>query len=106
MAVTIANREIIHRGAYTDLYVEITLDSSYLTGGEVVTAEDFGMKLIKAIWIADDPAGYTVECTRTSDSSWKFKVYSFSTTTNTLGAEMVSAKDLSAVTIRCRILGR
>ena len=106
MAVTIANNEIISRGRYTFMYSEITLDSAYASGGEAVEASDFGYTVIKGIWIADDPAGYTVEASRTDDDSWLLKVYSFSNTTNTVLGGIVTGKDLSAVTIRCLVLGR
>ncbi len=105
MAVSYANREIVSRGRYTLYYVEITLDSAYAASGEAVAAADFGFSMIKGIW-PSHAEGYVVEPVRTDDDSWLIKVYSFSTSTNTVGAEIVTGKDLSAVTIPCLVLGR
>jgi hypothetical protein len=105
MAVTYGNREIISRGTYTLYYVEITLDSAYASGGEDIAASDFGFKMIKGIW-PSHAEGYIVEPARTDDDSWLLKVYSFSTSTNTVGGAIVTGKDLSAVTIPCLVLGR
>lgn len=105
MAVSYANRETISRGTYTLYYVEITMDASYAASGEAITAQDFGFTVIRGIW-PSHAEGYTVEPVRTDDDSWLMKVYAFSTSTNTLGGEMVTGKDLSAVTIPCLVLGR
>lgn len=105
MAVTIANRESLYRGVYNLMYAEITLDSSYATAGESVAASDFGFGVIKAIF-ASHAEGYTVEYVRSSDTAWLIKVYGETATTNTIAAEMVSGKDLSAVTIPVLIVGR
>ena len=105
MAVTYANREIISRGTYTLYYVEITLDSSYAASGEAIAAQDFGFTVIRGIWPSHAEA-YTVEPVRTDDDSWLLKVYGETATTNTVAGEMVTGKDLSAVTIPCLILGR
>lgn len=104
MAVTIANTDIITRGEFTFLYSEITLDSSYATSGESITAADFGLKLIKGVW-PSHAEGYVVEPVRSSDTAWLIKVYAYSSNSNT-ATEMVSGKDLSAVTIPVLILGR
>ena len=105
MAVSYANQEYMYRGAWNLLYTEITLDSSYLTGGEAVAAADFGFTVIKAIFPSHAEA-YTVEMVRSSDTAWLIKVYGETATTNTIAAEMVSGKNLSAVTIPCLIVGR
>jgi len=105
MAVSYANREILSRGTWTTYYVEITLDSAYAAGGEAVTAQDLGFTVIKGIW-PSHAEGYTVEFVRTDDDSWLIKVYGEAATTNTIAAQMVTGKDLSAVTIPCMIVGR
>lgn len=105
MAVTFANREIVNSTSWKLMYVEITLDSSYLTGGEAVTAKDLGFSVIRGIWVDDTSGGYVVTTNRSSDTSWTIKVWGYSSATNT-SAEMVSGKDLSAVTLRCLVLGR
>jgi hypothetical protein len=105
MAVSYANREAAHRGTWTWYLVDITLDSSYATSGEAVNAADFGFTVIRGIW-PSHAEGYTVEMVRSSDSAWLIKVYGETATTNTIAAEMVSAKDLSSVTIPCIVIGR
>lgn len=104
MAVTYANREILYRGTYTLMYVEITLDSSYTTAGETISATDFGFGVIKGIWPTMG-AGYTFEAVRSSDTAWLLKSYASGANTNT-ATELVSGKDLSAVTCRALVLGR
>jgi len=106
MAVTISNLEYLRRGTYNLMYAEIAMDASYLASGEQVNASDFGFSVIKGIWLTGNPAGYIVEPVRSSDILWLLKFYSFSNTTNTVLGDMVSAKDLSAVTCRCLVLGR
>lgn len=105
MAATFANREYIARGAWNLMYVEVTLDSSYLTGGEAITAKDLGFSVIRAIWVDDTVGGYPVVTTRSSDTSWTFKFFAFSSSSNT-ATELVSGKDLSTVVLRCLVLGR
>lgn len=106
MAATIANRHIIHRGKFSLMYAEVTLDSSYASGGESVAAADFGMTQILGMFPAGNTAGYVFECTRSTDISFLIKVYSFSNTTNTVVGQIVTGKDLSAVTIPLLIVGR
>jgi hypothetical protein len=105
MAISIAERESLFRGRYTFMYAELTLDSSYATSGESLAAADFGFGVIKAIF-ASHAEGYTIEFVRSSDTAWLVKVYGEASTTNTIAAEMVSGKDLSAVTIPVLIVGR
>lgn len=109
MAVTITNREIISRGSYTLYYADITLDSSYASGGESVNAADFGFKIIKGIW-PSHAEGFLVEPVRSSDTAWLLKVYTALTpdTNSALSTpgESSTGRDLSTVTIPCLILGR
>ena len=104
MAVAYANREIVSRGRYTLYYVEVTMDSAYAAGGEAIAAEDFGFKMILGIW-PSHAEGYVVEPVRTDDDSWLMKVYASGAATNT-ATEIVTGKNLSAVTIPCLVLGR
>lgn len=104
MAVTIANREILYRGTYTLMYVEITMDSSYATAGESISATDFGFSVIKGLW-PSVTGGYVVDAVRSSDTAFLIKYWAAGPNTNT-ATELVSGKDLSAVTLRCMILGR
>lgn len=104
MAVSYANREILTRGTWTLYYVEITLDSAYLTGGEAIAAADFGFSVIKGIW-PSHAEGFHVEPVRTDDDSWLMKLYSNSASTNT-AIEISSGVDRSGIMIPCLILGR
>lgn len=104
MAVSYANREFMFRGTWNLLYVEITLDSSYAASGESIAAADFGMTVIKAV-NPFSAEGYVVEPVRSSDTAWLIKVFASGANTNT-ATEIVTGKDLSAVTIPCFIVGR
>ena len=105
MAATVANNHIIHRGSRTLMYSEITMDSSYAANGEALTAGMFGLSEILGIWPAS-AKGYTVEAVKTDAANWKLKVYSFSTTTNTVGGDIVAALDLSALVAPVLVVGR
>lgn len=105
MAATVANTHILLRGSRTFIYGEITLDSSYATNGESITADLFGMKAILGIW-PSGADGYTIDPVKSTDSTWLIKVYGASTNTNTVAGEMVSGKDLSSVTIPVLVVGR
>jgi hypothetical protein len=108
MAVSYANTEILYRGRTTQIYTEITLDSSYLAGGETVTADQFGLSNIKAIF-PSHAKGYVVEPVKSTDSTWLIKVYVSSTpdTNSAVAAPQQSstARDLSAVVIPVLIFG-
>lgn len=106
MAATIASRHILHRGKFTLMYAEVTMDSSYASGGEAVNAADFGFSQILGMFTAGNTAGYMFECTKSTDTQFLIKVYSFSNTTNTVVGQIVTGKDLSAVTIPLLIVGR
>lgn len=103
MAITIANQEIVWRGARTIRYAELTMDSSYLTGGESINAADFGLSVILGVF-PSHAEGYVIEMVRSSDTAWLVKFYAYSSNSNTT-IEMVSAKNLSAVTIPVLVVG-
>lgn len=104
MAATFANTDIVSRGKWTLIYSEMTMDSAYAASGEAIDAATFGFKIIKGIWPSHGE-GYVVEPVRTDDDSWLMKVYAYSANSNT-AIEIVTGKDLSAVTIPLLILGR
>lgn len=106
MAASVGNRHILHRGTRTLMYAEITLDSSYASGGEAVNAADFGFTSILGMFPAGNTAGYVFECTKSTYSQFLVKVYSFSNTTNTVVGEIVTGKSLSTVVIPILIVGR
>lgn len=108
MAVSYANTEILYRGRTTQIYSEITLDSSYASGGETVTADQFGLRTIKAI-IPAHAEGYVVEPVKSTDSTWLLKVYvSHTPDTNSATAaplQSSTARDLSTVTVPVLVFG-
>lgn len=108
MAVSYANTEILYRGRTTQIYTEVTLDSAYASGGETVTADQFGLRTIKAIFPAD-AEGYVVEPVKSTDSTWLLKVFvSHTPDTNSATAaplESSVGRDLSAVTIPLLVFG-
>lgn len=106
MAATIANQHTIFRGSRTVKYAEVTLDSAYASGGEAINAADFGFAQILGVFCGGTPAGYSTEITKSTDTQFLVKVYAFSNTTNTVVGQIVTGKDLSAVTIPVLVIGR
>lgn len=83
----------------------ITLDNSYATGGESVTAGDLGLQEIKfAIISGGGDDGYVVTW---SNSALKFSAYATATATNTVVAlsQVASGVDLSAVVLDVLVIG-
>lgn len=109
MAVSYANRELLSRGTWNQYYVQITLDSSYPSGGESISAADFGMTAILDImpFSAD---GYVVEFVRSTDSAWLLKVWPSSTpdTNSALAAPAESSvgRNFSTVVVNALVIGR
>lgn len=106
MALTISVVKRTVSGNARHVYVDVTGDSSYPTGGEAVTAAMEGV--IKgeptraAVNLSDwvvfassetNPAGYRISVDTANDKILFFDVDS----------EVANATDLSAVTVRCRI---
>lgn len=104
MAVSYANREILISQTWRFEYVDITLDSSYAASGEPIAAADFGFTVIKGV-IPFHCGGYVIEPVRSSDTAWLLKVYAYSSNSNT-AIQLVTGKDLSAITVPCIIIGR
>ena len=111
MAITYANTEygVIAGGPGSKwAYTEMTLDSSYTSGGEIVTATDFGMTSIRAIFPAYTVGGYIVEFSKTTDAAWKVKAYmhiNITTSASVLAPEVNVARSLSTVVIPVLIRG-
>jgi hypothetical protein len=108
MPASYANTEILYRGRFTQIYTEITLDSSYAANGESITADQLGLRTIKAIW-PSHAEGYIVEPVKSTDSTWLLKVWVSSTpSTNSATAapqQSSTGRDLSAVTIPLLVVG-
>lgn len=108
MAVSYANTEILYRGRTTQIYTEITLDSSYASGGETITADQLGLSTIRAIF-SSHAEGFAVEPVKSTDSTWLLKVYVSSTpdTNSATATPLLSSvgRDLSAVTVPILVFG-
>lgn len=60
MALTLASREYHNAGSQRQTVLKATFDSSYATGGEALSAQDFGMKTVNLV-TAEPASGYTFE---------------------------------------------
>lgn len=110
MAATVANTEYGVMGGGPGgkwLYTEVTLDSAYAVGGEAVTAAALGLSQIKAVFIADNEDGYSLQATiAAGGASVTFKVWVFGNSSQSAATPFDSSvRDLSAVVIKCLIRG-
>lgn len=109
MAATVANVENLgFAGAGGPWkYAEITLDSAYLPGGEVVNAADLGFKTLKAVFFAGSVGGYSLAGTLSTDKTQlTIKVYIGANATTSASVLVESnARDLSLIVIPCLIRG-
>jgi len=108
MPASYANTEILYRGRFTQVYTEITLDSSYAAGGEEITADQLGLRTIKAIW-PSHAEGYIIEPVKSTDTTWLLKVYVANTPdTNSATATPLQSsvgRDLSTVVVPILVFG-
>jgi hypothetical protein len=83
---------------------DITFDSSYVTGGESYTARNFGMGSVQAIYPDGMEDGYGMKPDYTN---LKLKMFYADYDAVADGAliEVANGVNLSAVIVRCRILG-
>jgi hypothetical protein len=117
MALTVVNSSggaELPKGVFGDLQyrvLDITFDSSYLTGGELLTAEDIGLSKVwfSIIPVAEDTSGTDVSYSVLYDiAAGKLKAYNVDVdaVADLDGSiEVASAADLSAVTVRCVFFG-
>ena len=109
MALSYANEKFIYRGHYTIKYSEVTFDSSYASGGETVSASDFGFSQILAV-IPTASAGYNVQYTKTDDGSGTLKVFASSNpSTNSATAVPLDSsigRNYSSVSASLIVIGR
>ena len=83
-------------------YVTITFSGTYATGGEAVTAGEFGLQVIESIQpnVAVDTAGTTVYQTRYAAATGKIQLY-----VAAAGAEFANGASLTGVTMTARVVG-
>ena len=99
MALTFSfNHRSQPRGARLNS-VLVTLDNSYPTGGESVTANDLGLNTISGIVVSGGGQGYICQYKPTNATSGKFIVFSSGTT------EVSNATDLSTITLSVLAIG-
>ncbi len=101
MAHTISKVDQVDVGLKEELVLDITGDASYPAGGYPVTIADFPFRVGQALdhlhGRTADGSGRTVEYdTANAKLLWR----------EPAGAEVAALTDLSAVTVRCRALGR
>lgn len=104
MAATVANVTTLASGPKRVKYAEVTLDSSYAAGGEVITANDLGLQSID--WcFAGGNDGWNVQWDSTN---LKFLAYGGTTATATTvvaAPQAPSAADLSGVVFGVIVVG-
>ena len=108
MAITVASVVTVFDGPVRIRYATITMDSSYATSGEAVTAAQFGLQSLDAVF----PAGGARINVAVDSTGLKFLAYKTNTSTNTnttfadIGAQEVpSATDLSAISFKVLAVG-
>ena len=106
MGVSISVVDRISEGNRKVIVADVTMDSSYPTGGESMTAGDLGLQKVSMVQ-ANPNAGYIPEYDHTNS---KLKVYRQKDPANAGGAdiplpEVGSTVDLSAVVFRVMATG-
>lgn len=81
--------------------VDVTLDSSYPTGGYLLSPADFGFSSEIEVMLTQSASGYDYEFDYNAS---KLKAYRVNVTGAQLG-EVPAATNLSAVTVRCIAFG-
>ena len=85
------------------VYATVTFDSSYPTGGEAVTAADFGLGNIRALIVgSNDEAGVSA---RWDQANSKLKLFDEDNASG-IEAEFANAGDASANVVTVHVVGR
>ena len=89
------------------VYAEVTLDSAYAVGGESVNASDFGLATIKAVFVAHNEDGYSIQANIASGGgSVAFKVWVWGNASTSAATPFESSvKNLSAAVIPVLVRG-
>lgn len=97
MAATVAQKHRWISGDRVEGVFDVTLDNSYPTGGYALTAGSFGLMLRVDSVVPQNTGGRNLEW---DAANGKLKAYSAYATEYTAGT------DLSAMVIRCRVVGK
>lgn len=109
MANTVASVTTVFDGPVRIRYATVTMDNSYATGGEVLTAAQFGLQSLDAVFLAGNSNGVALGLDSTG-----VKITAFGTNTTTatqtstvfLGlAQIPNAIDLSGQIIKVLVVG-
>jgi len=89
-------------GINTVKYVTISFSGTYATGGEAVTAAEFGLASIESVQpnLAVSGAGTTVYNARFNSSTSKIQLY-----VAAAGAEFANGASLTDITLTARVVG-
>ena len=110
MAVTVVNASRVRNqpqreGQLLERIVDVTFDSSYLSGGEPLTITNLGFRLVYGIEVL----GFTAGATATSVTHVKADVSSETAPVlvafTGAGVQVSNATDLTAITVRLRVTG-
>lgn len=108
MAASVTNVAVVFDGAYRIRYATITLDSSYASGGEAISADQFGLYSLDAVF----PAGAPGLSVGVDSTGLKITGYGTNTTTQTttslttLGFQQLSSgTDLSTISFKALVVG-
>lgn len=108
MALSLTYGERQNPGSQFMIPATVTFDSSYLTGGETLTAATFGLDRFENI-VVTDSEGYTYDTDiATGGATALLKAYYADYSTSTDGAliEVANTVDLSAVSVNIMVYGR
>lgn len=108
MAVTVSDVKVVIDAQVRVRFATVTLDSSYASGGEALTASDFGLYDILAVF----PAGGANTAVWYDSANKKLLTYKTNTSTNTnttitdIGLLAVpTGTDLSGIVIQVLVIG-
>lgn len=108
MAAAVTGVTVVFDGAVRIRYATITLDSSYASGGEAVSADQFGLYSLDAVF----PAGAPGVSMSVDSTGLKIVTYGTNTTTQTTTSlatvgltQIPSATDLSALAFKVLVVG-
>lgn len=108
MAAAVSGVTVVFDGAVRIRYATITMDNSYATGGEAVSADQFGLYSLDAVF----PAGGSGVNLAVDSTGLKILSYGTNTTTQTTTTlatvgltQIPSATDLSTVAFKVLVVG-
>ena len=108
MAVAVTGVAAVFDGQVRVRYANVTFDSSYATSGEALTASDFGLYNILAVFPAGSP-NVSVAYDPTNKKLLAYKTNTTTATGTTIAItglnEVPSATDLSALVCQVLVVG-